>query len=159
MSKVTKEEYMAVKSWDKELTEENLREQIAQAKQAWKTAEATEPRAESVQYNQSEDLIVIKLKNGAIFCFPPKLAQGLEGASPEQLADVWLPPSGSSVHWESLDVDFGIPELVAGIFGTKSWMAELGRKGGQAISSSKSAAARKNGKKGGRPKKNISVNS
>ncbi|MEG4031223.1 MULTISPECIES: DUF2442 domain-containing protein [unclassified Microcoleus] len=159
MSQVTKEEYMAVKSWDKELTEENLREQIAQAKQAWKTAEATEPRAESVQYNQSEDLIVIKLKNGAIFCFPPKLAQGLEGASPEQLADVWLPPSGSSVHWESLDVDFGIPELVAGIFGTKSWMAELGRKGGQAISSSKSAAARKNGKKGGRPKKNISVNS
>jgi hypothetical protein len=139
MSQVTKEEeYMVFRNWDKELTEENLREQIAKAKEAWKQAEATEPRAESVSYNQSEDLITIKLKNGAIFCFPPKLAQGLEGASPEQLADVWLPPSGSSVHWESLDVDFGIPELVAGIFGTKSWMAELGRKGGQAISSSKS---------------------
>ena len=159
MSQVTKEEYMAFKNWDKELTEENLREQITKAKEAWKQAEATEPRAESVYYNQSEDLITIKLKNGAIFCLPPKLAQGLEGASPEQLADVWLPPSGSSVHWESLDVDFGIPELVTGIFGTKSWMAELGRKGGQAISSSKSAAARKNGKKGGRPKKNIAVNS
>ncbi|WP_293131179.1 DUF2442 domain-containing protein [Microcoleus sp. bin38.metabat.b11b12b14.051] len=150
---------MLSKNWDKELTEENLRDQIAQAKQAWKTAEATEPRAESVQYNQSEDLIVIKLKNGAIFCFPPRLAQGLESASPEQLADVWLPPSGNSVHWESLDVDFGIPELVAGIFGTKYWMAELGRKGGEATSSAKSAAARKNGKKGGRPKKNISLNS
>ena len=150
---------MVSRNWDKELTEENLREQIAQAKQAWKTADATEPRAESVQYNQSEDLIVIKLKNGAIFCFPPKLAQGLESASPEQLADVWLPPSGSSVHWESLDVDFGIPELIAGIFGTKSWMAELGRKGGEATSSAKSAAARKNGKKGGRPKKNIALNS
>jgi len=59
---------MPFRNWDKELTEENLRDQIAQAKQAWKTAEATEPRAESVQYNQSEDLIVIKLKNGAIFC-------------------------------------------------------------------------------------------
>jgi len=76
---------MAFKNWDKELTEENLRDQIAQAKQAWKTAEATEPRAESVQYNQSEDLIVIKLKNGAIFCFPPRLAQGLESASPNNL--------------------------------------------------------------------------
>jgi len=150
---------MVSRNWDKELTEENLRDQIAQAKQAWKTAEATEPRAESVHYNQSEDLIVIKLKNGAIFCFPPRLAQGLESASPEQLTDVWLPPSGSSVHWESLDVDFGIPELIAGIFGTKSWMAELGRKGGEATSSAKSAAARKNGKKGGRPKKNISLNS
>ncbi|MCC3456549.1 MULTISPECIES: DUF2442 domain-containing protein [unclassified Microcoleus] len=114
---------MVYRNWNKELTEENLREQIAQSKQTWKSAEATEPRAESVQYNQSEDLIVIKLKNGAIFCFPPRLAQGLESASPEQLADVWLPPSGSSVHWESLDVDFRIPELIAGIFGTKSWMA------------------------------------
>ncbi|WP_293146860.1 MULTISPECIES: hypothetical protein [unclassified Microcoleus] len=73
---------MISRNWNKELTEENLRQQIAQAKQTWKTAEATEPRAESVQYNQSEDLIVIKLKNGAIFCFPPRLAQGLDrGAS------------------------------------------------------------------------------
>lgn len=150
---------MAFKNWDKELTEENLLDQIAKAKEAWKQAEVTEPRAESVHYNHSEDLIAIKLKNGAIFAFPPQLAQGLENASPEQLADVWLPPSGSSVHWESLDVDFGIPELIAGIFGTKSWMAELGRKGGKATSTSKSAAARQNGKKGGRPKKNISVNS
>jgi Protein of unknown function (DUF2442) len=150
---------MAFKNWDKELTEDNLQEQIAQAKAAWKQAEAREPRAESVQYDRSENLIVIKLKNGAIFSFPPQLAQGLENASPEQLADVWMPPSGSSLHWDNLDVDFGIPELIAGIFGTKSWMAELGRKGGKATSSSKSAAARKNGKKGGRPKKNISVNS
>jgi Protein of unknown function (DUF2442) len=150
---------MAFKNWDQELSEENLRGQIAKAKEAGKQAEATEPRAESVHYNQFEDLITIKLKNGAIFAFSPQLGQGLEGASPEQLADVWLPPSGSSVHWESLDVDFGIPELIAGIFGTKSWMAALGRKGGKATSTSKSAAARQNGKKGGRPKKNISVHS
>jgi len=38
-------------------------------------------------------------------------------ANPEQLAHVWT-PSGSSVHWENLDVDFDIPELLAGIFGT-----------------------------------------
>ena len=150
---------MAFKNWDKELNEKNLREQIVKAKEAWKQAEATEPRAESLQYDRSENLITIKLKNGAIFSFPPQLGQGLGGASPEELADVWLPPSGSSVHWESLDVDFGIPELIAGIFGTKSWMAELGRKGGKATSSSKSTAARQNDKKGGRPKKNISVNS
>jgi hypothetical protein len=150
---------MAFKSWERELTEENLLEEIARAKEAGKKAEATEPRAESVLYDPDNDLIVIQLKNGAIFSFPPRLAQGLECATPEQLADVWFPPSGSSVHWESLDVDFGIPELVAGIFGTKSWMAELGRKGGRIISSAKSAAAQKNGKKGGRPKKNTALNS
>jgi Protein of unknown function (DUF2442) len=146
---------MTFKNWDKELTEANLLEQIAQAKQAWLESEATEPRAESVHYDEAGNLIVIKLKSGAIFSFPPRLAQGLEDASPKQLADVWLPPSGSSIHWESLDVDFGIPELVAGIFGTKSWMAELGRKGGKVTSTAKSSAARTNGKKGGRPKKNV----
>jgi len=145
---------MAFKNWEIDLTEENLKEEIARAKAAGEKANATEPRAESMHYDKSEDLIVIRLRNGAIFSFPPRLAQALKDASPEQLADIWIPPSGSSVHWESLDVDFSIPELVAGIFGTKSWMAELGRKGGQATSSAKSAAARKNGKKGGRPRKN-----
>ncbi len=145
---------MAFKNWEIELTPENLKEEIARAKAAGEKADATQPRAESVHYDKSDDLIVIRLRNGAIFSFPPNLAQGLEGASPEQLADIWIPPSGGSVHWESLDVDLSIPELVAGIFGTKSWMAELGRKGGQATSSAKSAAARKNGKKGGRPRKN-----
>ena len=145
---------MAFKNWEIDLTEENLKEEIARAKVAGEKADATEPRAESVHYDKSEDLIVIRLRNGAIFSFPPRLAQGLKGASPEQLADMWIPPSGSSVHWESLDVDLSIPELVAGIFGTKSWMAELGRKGGQATSSAKATAARKNGKKGGRPRKN-----
>jgi hypothetical protein len=57
------------------------------------------------------------------------------------------------VHWDSLDADFDITGLVAGIFGTKSWMTELGRKGGRSTSSVKAEAARNNGKKGGRPKK------
>ncbi|VXD20407.1 conserved hypothetical protein [Planktothrix serta PCC 8927] len=137
---------------EQELIEENLLEEIAKAKQAWQEAEATEPRAISVKYDQDQDLIVIHLKNGSIFSFPPRLAQGLAEATPEQLADFWIPPSGKSIHWDSLDVDFGIPELVRGIFGTKSWMAELGRKDGQSTSKAKSEAARKNGKKGGRPK-------
>ncbi len=148
---------MAFKNWESELTEENLKEEIAKAKATWEKSEDTEPRAKSVEYDRSNDLIVIRLKNGSIFSFPPRLAQGLSGATPDKLADVWIPPSGSSVHWESLDVDFGIPELLAGIFGTKSWMAELGRKGGQVTSTAKSVAARENGKKGGRPKKNAAT--
>lgn len=79
---------MAFKNWDLELTESNLQEEIAQAKSAGKKTDATEPRARSVYYDQTNNLIVIHLKNGAIFSFPPKLAQGLEAATPEQLADV-----------------------------------------------------------------------
>ena len=79
--------------------------------------------------------------------------QGLEKATPEDLDDVWLDASGSSVHWERLDADFNIAGLVAGIFGTKDWMSQLGRKGGQATSAAKAESSRSNGKKGGRPKK------
>ncbi|WP_026103217.1 DUF2442 domain-containing protein [Pseudanabaena sp. PCC 6802] len=148
---------MIFPNWEKELTEENLRAEIAKAKTAAKKANATEVRAESVHYDRSADLIAIKLKNGAIFSFPPRLAQGLENATPEQLDDVWISASGSSVHWESLDADFSIPGLVAGIFGTKIWMSELGKKGGQSTSKAKSKAARENGKKGGRPRKQVNA--
>jgi hypothetical protein len=144
---------MVFPNWENELTEENLKEEIARAKTAAKQANASEVRAKSVHYNRSTELVVIKLKNGATFSFPPKLAQGLENATPKQLDDVWLSASGNSIHWESLDADFSIPGLIAGIFGTKTWMSELGRKGGQTTSSAKSTAARENGKKGGRPKK------
>jgi Protein of unknown function (DUF2442) len=50
-------------------------------------------------------------------------------------------PSGYGLHWESLDVDLGVPQLVAGIFGTKAWMTELGRLGGQVKSAAKEKAS------------------
>jgi hypothetical protein len=43
--------------------------------------------------------------------------------------------------------------LVAGVFGTRAWMAELGRKGGSVTSEAKASAVRENGKKGGRLRK------
>jgi hypothetical protein len=44
--------------------------------------------------------------------------------------------------------------LMSGIFGSPRWMAGLmGRKGGSARTAAKSAAARANGQRGGRPRK------
>ncbi len=144
---------MAFKNWNNLISEEDLDAQIVRAKAAAQEADATEPRATSVRFDRSTGLIVISLKNGAFFSFPPTLVQGLGKASPEDLDDVWLDASGSSVHWERLDADFNIAGLVTGIFGTKAWMSELGRKGGQATSPTKAESSRNNGKKGGRPKK------
>jgi len=146
---------MTFKNWKNLVSEEELDAQIVRAKAASQAADRTEPRAASVSFDLSSGLVVIALKNGAFFSFPPNLVQGLEEATPEALSDVWLDSSGSSVHWERLDVDFEIASLVAGIFGTKSWMSELGRKGGRVTSSVKASAARSNGKKGGRPKKSL----
>jgi hypothetical protein len=65
------------------------------------------------------------LKSGAIYSFPPALAQGLAGASPEDLAEVEVTPSGDGLHWEKLDADFSVPALLAGVFGTEAWMAQF----------------------------------
>jgi len=58
--------------------------------------------------------------------------------------------AGYGLHREALDVDLSIPGLLAGLFGTKAYMA---RHAGRATSPAKAAAARANGAKGGRPRK------
>ena len=146
---------MAFKNWNNLISEEELDAQIVNAKAAAQETDAKELRATSVRFDRSLGLIIISLKNGAFFSFPPTLVEGLEKASFEDIDDVWLDASGSSVHWDRLDADFNIAGLVAGIFGTKAWMSQLGRKGGQSTSSAKAESSRNNGKKGGRPKKVI----
>jgi hypothetical protein len=94
--------------------------------------------------------MIVQLTNGCTFTFPPRLAQGLESATAEQLAAVEVLGAGYGLHWEALDVDLSIPGLLAGLFGTKSYMA---RHAGRATSPAKAAAARANGTKGGRPRK------
>jgi hypothetical protein len=79
--------------------------------------------------------------------------QGLEGATPAQAAEVEIWGPGSSLHWDSLDVDHYVPSLIEGVFGNRRWMSELGKIGGISRSDAKRAAARKNGHKGCRPKK------
>jgi hypothetical protein len=107
------------------LDEESLKAAIAKAREAAAIANAVEPRAESAYYDQSSDRIVINLKSGATYSFPPALAQGLAGASPEDLAEVEVTPSGDGLHWEKLDADFSVPALLAGVFGTEAWMAQI----------------------------------
>jgi hypothetical protein len=131
----------------------SLQSQIDQARQAGKTTDEIEPRAVKAWYNMHETKIFIELKNGVVIGFPKKLLQGLESAASGQLSEVEVTPSGYGLHWKSLDVDLGVPQLVAFIFGTQAWMTELGRLGGQVRSTAKEKASRENGKLGGRPRK------
>jgi hypothetical protein len=112
-------------------------------------ARSAEPRARSARYDGESGRVVMELTNGCIFAFPARLAQGLEEASDEQLAAVEILGAGSGLHWDELDVDLSVPGLLAGLLGTAAWMA--GR-AGRATSPTKAAAARANGRRGGRPR-------
>ena len=134
------------------LTDEEILAQLQAARERGRLAAETEPRARSARYQKSTGRVVVELSNGCLFAFPAQLGEGLGGASAAELAKVEVLPGGSGLHWEALDVDLSVPGLVAGIFGSRHWMAELGRAGGSATSAAKAAAARANGRKGGRPR-------
>lgn len=137
----------------KAFTLESLKEQIAEARRATAEADAREPRARSARYDSEANRIIVDLRSGAAFVFPPEMVPELEEASPGQLADVSVDPSGDGLRWNQLDVDLGLSTLLVGVFGTSAWMSETGRQGGCSTSEQKRAAARANGKKGGRPRK------
>ena len=124
--------------------------EIAAAEERGRIMMETQPRAASARYDPKSERIIVDLTNGATFAFPPRLVQGLENATAEQLAEIEVLGMGFGLHWETLDVDFSVAGLVNGIFGTAKWMAA---RAGRAISPAKAAAARANGAKGGRPRK------
>jgi hypothetical protein len=113
-----------------------------------------EPRAVAAHFDAGRNRVVVRLTTGVEVAFPPALAQGLENAKPADLADIEITPAGLGVHFPRLDADLYVPALLKGVLGSRSWMAGLmGRAGGKTRSAAKSAAARENGKRGGRPKK------
>lgn len=124
--------------------------EINAALERGRIAQQTEPRATSARYDRKNGRIIVELTNGCTFAFQPRMAQGLEAATDDDLASVEILGAGYGLHWEALDVDLSVPGLLAGLFGTKAYMA---RRAGQATSPAKSAAARTNGAKGGRPRK------
>jgi Protein of unknown function (DUF2442) len=125
-------------------------EQFATAKAAGEEAMRSQPRAVAARYDAKSGRIVIDLATGATFAFPADLAQGLAGQSAADLSDIEISPAGFGLCWGKLDVDYTVAGLMNGIFGTRAYMARMG---GLAKSSAKAAAARANGKKGGRPRK------
>jgi hypothetical protein len=61
------------------------------------------PRAQSAKFDRVHRKIVISFTNGTEFGFPPELAQVLDGATDDQLAEVRLSGGGFGLHWDSLD--------------------------------------------------------
>jgi hypothetical protein len=50
-------------------------------------------------------MVAITLATGVELAIPRQLLQGLDGATPAQLAGVEILGPGDSLHWESPDVD------------------------------------------------------
>jgi hypothetical protein len=114
------------------------------------------PRAARAHYDRRLMRIIIRFSAGLEVSFSPRDAQGLEKATAAQLERIEISPSGCGIHFPKIDVDLYLPGLLMGFLGSRNWMASrLGSLGGKSKSAAKVAAARRNGRRGGRPRKNI----
>jgi hypothetical protein len=115
---------------------------------------STLPHVLSARYDRRIGRVVLHLSTGIEVAFPPHIAQGLETATPAQLAQIEISPSGFGIHFPSLDADLYLPALLEGFLGSRKWIARrLGAHGGRSTSPAKTAAAQRNGRSGGRPRK------
>ena len=110
--------------------------------------------ATAARYDAASGRLIVSLHNGVELAVPVRLVEELSEADPADLAEIEITPAGLGLHWPCLDADVYVPGLLSGAFGSRRWMAaQLGAQGGRASTPAKAAAARSNGAKGGRPKK------
>jgi hypothetical protein len=119
---------------------------------------AAVPRAVNARYDRRRRRILIHFSTGLDVSFSPRDAQGLENATAAQLAKIEISPSGFGIHFPRIDADLYLPALLLGFLGSRNWMAgRLGAAGGKSRSAAKVAAAKRNGRRGGRPRKSDTV--
>ena len=110
-------------------------------------------RARAARYDRKSHRLILELTNGCLFGFPVYAIPALANLDADELATVALSPAGSGLRWEALDIDLDIPGLLMSSIGRSERLSELARLAGSAKSHAKAAAARRNGRKGGRPPK------
>ena len=110
-------------------------------------------RAVAARYDAGRGRVIVTLSTGVELGLLPRDVEGLAGASAADLRVVEVDAMGLGIHFPQLDADLYVPALLEGVLGSRSWMAaRLGTAGGQARSPAKTAAARENGRRGGRPR-------
>ena len=112
-------------------------------------------RATSARYDRTAERVVLELTNGCLFGFPVRSIPALRTATAPQRAAVEIDGSGGAVRWAALDIDLSVPGLLLAAVSPAERRQHLASLVGKSTSVQKAAAARKNGAKGGRPRKQI----
>jgi hypothetical protein len=124
---------------------------------ARKAEQEVGPRVTGARYLRATSRVEVTYDSGVSVTAPVSLIQELAAlekpATASELAKIEVSASGRYVDWPKLDVSVYAPAFMKHIFGNKAWVAAHASGMGSVKSPAKAAAARENGKKGGRPRK------
>jgi len=105
------------------------------------------------QYEPKSDVFLLTFQGGGSMMIPRVIVPGLEDQPAAAVARIVVSPAGDALLWPSIDADVYVPGLVERAFGHRLFAAAAGQRGGRRRTKAKAAAARRNGAKGGRPRK------
>jgi|ERR1700733_3612876 len=131
--------------------------ELEAARRRSEEAARVEPRAERIEYDRRHKRLIINLRRGAVVAIPIVLIEELQGATPRQLAEIRPSRNGGAVVNDELDVHISLKGLLRDLVGLTGAASVMGAEGGKAKSPAKASAARANGKRGGRPRKNAAA--
>jgi hypothetical protein len=128
------------------------RERFKAARQRGETRAGEGSALIEASYDQASDTVHLSFRGGGSMAIPRAIIPDLEGQK-SSLEAVSVSRAGDALSWRSLDIDVYLPGLVERAFGNRLFAAATGRRGGRRRTNAKAAAARRNGAKGGRPRK------
>lgn len=106
----------------------------------------------AVDLDEPAKCVRLYFRSGLELAIPVKAIAEIAKVPLKRLRDVTASPIGDGLIFEEADVAIYVPGLLRDLFG-HAFAGALGKLGGRARSDAKSRAARKNGTKGGRPRK------
>ena len=135
------------------MTDDEILAQVPAARQRARRARLTHPHAAAVRFERAGRRLHVQLTNGAALVIPVELIASLRDATDQALATVSVGAAGIGLRWEGLDQDMTIAGLAKVALGSRVLLRASGAAGGAARTPAKIRAARRNGRKGGRPRK------
>lgn len=141
------------------LDEDEFERQYVTGVAAEKAAAAVEPRAELVAFDSETETLSIRFRQGYTVLVPRRLMPELAHLPASELAQVSIVAAGEGLEWPHADLHISVPGLLWRLVGSpgiaRQVVAEHARRAAAVRSPARAEASRKNGAKGGRPRKQI----
>lgn len=131
-------------------------EELSRVRRETAERDRTEPRIARTTYDNRTRQLHLALRGGVSAAIPIDLFLELAKATPEQIANCKIRENGASLHWEELDVQMTTIAILQIAFKFTT-ISDNARHAGSSRTAAKSAAARRNGAKGGRPRKAVAA--